>query len=63
MSDDSAEFLVLFNLSDEPEQIVLPDQSAVEPLLTTNGDVTPAPSENGLEITLPTLGGVLLLAE
>jgi hypothetical protein len=63
MKDDSAEFSILFNLSDETQPITLPGQANLEKLLDTSGGASLSPTPNGLNLTLAPLGGTLLLAK
>ncbi len=60
LSDESAELIILFNLSDAAQQITLNRIQTAEKRLNANGDVVIETAENSLNLTLPKLGGVVL---
>ena len=60
MKDDSAEFVVLFNLSDAVQKITLDRVQAAENRLAINGEIALETADNGLNLTLPELGGIAL---
>jgi glycosidase len=58
--DETAEIVVLFNLSDSSQEILVDGVEDVEMLLEVNGVVSAVVSEAGIQVVLPGLGGVML---
>jgi glycosidase len=57
MADQSAEMIILFNLSGSTQTIKLEGIKTAETLLAVNGQIDVTHTETAVEITLPELGG------